>query len=455
MAVDAESVLPALASAAAAAIDGRPRLLAVVAPARTDVDCAALFTEDGPFSLVWEQPDREVALVGRGIVRLLEAEDTAQRFRSMARRVDELFDDLTVVTCDGSPLEPVLTGGFSFSSTTDWRMGPGRLILPELSYIRRDGRAAWIRAVEVVGDTDVTAVAADVARELTRLSSLGGGWLPPRRLAPARPLDPASAAYPKLVQQAVEHIESGALQKVVAARAVTFDQDVNFIETIATLRATYPGCATFAFRLGSETFVGATPELLARTAAERVETMAVAGTAPRGESFDADHALGLGLLADPKELWEHDVVYGEIRARLQQAGVVLDEPRDPEVLKLPGLQHLWTRVTGTAGPATSLLDIVGRLHPTPAVAGVPADAAIRWLEDHEELDRGWYAGPVGYIGPSGDGEFRVALRCGLVRDHRVILYAGAGVVAGSTPDRELAETELKFQALGRAVRTLA
>ena len=198
--------------------------------------------------------------------------------------------------------------------------------------------------------------------------------------------------------------------------------------------------------------MGATPELLARMRNGLVETAAVAGTAPRGSDFEVDHALGEELLGDPKERREHDLVYREIRRRLEGAGVDVDGPRPPEVLKLPGLQHLWTRITGAASPGTSLLTVIGRLHPTPAVAGLPVDRAVTWLADHEGLDRGWYAGPVGYVGPSGDGEFRVGLRSARILGDAVTLYAGAGVVAGSDPDRELAETELKFQAVGRVLR---
>lgn len=451
----AGDLFEALRGAAEAVRAGaRAPLVCVVRTARMDVDCAALFTEDGEASVVWEQPDRDVHIAARGVVAEIRGERAASRFGTLARRAEVLFEDMAVVRMDRSPMEPVLLGGFAFSEATDWALGDGRLILPELTYIRRDGRAAWIRSIVVEPRSDPVQLAGDVTRELMRLSELGGGWLPPRPIGPAQPFNPADPDYPKLVQRAIEEIARGGIAKLVPARTVEMTQKVDVVQLLATLRDRYQGCATFAFRFGDSTFVGATPELLARMRNGTVETAAVAGTGPRGETFDADHALGLALLNDPKERLEHSVVYDEIRARLVAAGVAVDEPRTPEILKLPGLQHLWTRVTGTAD-SRSLIDLLAHLHPTPAVAGLPVGSAVRWLEDNEAFDRGWYGGPIGYISQSGDGEFRVGLRSGLLDADTVQLFAGAGIVAGSTPDRELAETELKFQALGQAIRAAA
>jgi isochorismate synthase len=431
---------------------GRGTFVSVVRSARTDVDPAALYTEDGPTSVLWQQPDRDVHIVGRGVAADTGVHPGPSRFDDARAALADTLERLTVVHIDRSPVLPILLGGFSFADDTRWEVGPGRLVLPELTYVRRDGRAAWIRSTGVGPDTDIDDVEATLTRELAHLAQLGGGWRPPLPVPPAHPVDPGDQEYPKMVRQALDAIERGQVDKLVVARAADLEPPFDLIGVLATLRERYPGCVTFAFRFGQEVFIGATPELLVRVRHGRLQTAAVAGTAPRGEGFEEDHALGMSLLSSEKDRREHGYVYGEIRARLAKAGVHLDDLRAPEILKLAGLQHLWTRITGDVPDGTSLLGIVGALHPTPAVAGLPVDVSRRWLIDHENLDRGWYAGPIGFLDSSGDGEFHVALRSAHIDSDRARLFAGAGVVAGSKPERELAETELKFQAVGRAVR---
>ena len=400
MAVDPRDLLGGLHEAAArAAGSGHQSVLAAVAPARTDVDCAALFTQDEDVSMVWEQPDRDVHIVARGVTTAIESMSGGAngRLATAAAHLDSVFDAMTVVHLDRSPMEPLAMGGFSFAPLTDWRMGPGTLVVPELAYVRRDGRAAWIRAAAVSESDDLGEVASLVARDLSRVLDLGGGWLPPLPLPASQPFAPADAEYPKLVQRAVEEIGTANLAKLVVARRVELAGFVDVAAVLATLRDGYPGCATFAIGLDGSTLFGSTPELLVRARGGRIETAAVAGTAPRGPTYDEDDALGRALQNDPKERLEHRLVYEHIRLALAQCGVELDAPRQPEVLKLPGLQHLWTRVTGTIPGPRSLVRIVAALHPTPAVAGVPIDRAVDWLGAYEGLDRGWYTGPVGYV----------------------------------------------------------
>lgn len=180
----------------------------------------------------------------------------------------------------------------------------------------------------------------------------------------------------------------------------------------------------------------------------RVETDALAASRPRHPDPDRDAALGEELLTDPKELAEHRFVVEALRRTLVTAGVALDERPEPALRVLPGIQHLITPVHGTmASTATSAVALASRLHPSPAVGGTPGPAAARFIREHEGFDRGWYAGPVGWIDLDGQGEFHVALRSGLLDDNGLRLFAGAGIVAGSDPDRELAETTVKLHAV--------
>jgi isochorismate synthase EntC len=175
---------------------------------------------------------------------------------------------------------------------------------------------------------------------------------------------------------------------------------------------------------------------------------ALAGSAPRGRTPAEDERLARALRESKKEQAEHDVVRRAVLEALAPVCESLDAPEAPGLLRLDGIQHLHTPVTGElrAGADGELLALAGRLHPTPAVGGAPSAAARAFLADHEGLDRGGYAGGVGWLGASGDGELMVALRCALLEGRRATLLAGAGIVAGSDPDAELAETCLKLRA---------
>ena len=207
----------------------------------------------------------------------------------------------------------------------------------------------------------------------------------------------------------------------------------------------------FAIRDRDCWFVSATPEKLVALSGGRVETAAVAGSAPRGRCQEEETRHSAWLLASGKERVEHEIVEHFIRDALRETCGPLEGPESPRILKLEGIQHLETPLFGSMLPSArghiSILDLVSALHPTPAVGGAPTEPALDWLEQHEGLDRGWYAGPVGYVDGKGEGEFRVALRSALLHRRRARLFAGAGIVSSSDPKRELAETRLKLRAL--------
>ena len=195
------------------------------------------------------------------------------------------------------------------------------------------------------------------------------------------------------------------------------------------------------------TFLGATPERLVELADGRVATAALAGSAPRGRSPEEDARIGRALVESKKEQAEHAVVVRALREALDPLCPDLRFPEAPRLRRLEGIQHLETALSGTPHREVHVAELLGTLHPTPAVGGAPRREALAWLERSEGLTRGWYAGPVGYVDASGGGSFRVALRCALLRGERARLFAGAGIVAGSRPESELRETQLKLQAL--------
>jgi isochorismate synthase len=178
-----------------------------------------------------------------------------------------------------------------------------------------------------------------------------------------------------------------------------------------------------------------------------VSSVALAGTIARGADPAADDDLAARLVADPKEREEHQHVVAGIRQSLEAMGVRVGPPAEPTVRKLATVQHLETRISGETEVAVSLIDLVGALHPTPAVGGLPEEGAVDWINLNEDLERGWYAAPIGYVTADGDGEFHVALRCALLEGGIARCFVGAGIVAGSDPDRELAETTAKLRAI--------
>ena len=262
----------------------------------------------------------------------------------------------------------------------------------------------------------------------------------------AIPLD----AYKSGVGRAVEAISTGQLKKIVLANAmdVKVPRPFQIAASLQVLRQTYPRCYVFAVRhAGGATFLGASPEILLRTSDRQLIAEAMAGSAPRGQTRVADAELANGLLQNRKELHEHQVVVAFIVDCLRQLGLAPQFPKALSLRQLSNIQHLWTPIQASLPDGIHPLDVLARLHPTPAMAGIPRDRVLARLRDYEPFDRLLYAAPLGWVNARGDSEFVVGIRSALIRGDRARLYAGAGIVAGSDPNRELAEVQLKLRAL--------
>lgn len=244
----------------------------------------------------------------------------------------------------------------------------------------------------------------------------------------------------RLVGRALREIRTGRLDKVVLARAVDVESDRPFDPQAlrASLEERYPECRVFLLRSGAAAFIGATPELLCQVDGDRVQTEALAGSAAPG--------LEAQLLGSHKDLREHAEVVEHIVSRLRPLSRTVAAPPEPRILALSNVLHLRTPIEARLAPGRGAADVAAALHPTPAVCGAPQAAALRFLAEHEGLDRGLYAGVVGWAGASG-AELAVALRCAVVRGRRARLFVGAGIVEGSEPAAEWEETELKAHAL--------
>jgi len=317
---------------------------------------------------------------------------------------------------------------------------PGHLVVPRRIIGRRDD-VGWVTTIEATGTSGGPAGPAPGPGEF--------GASPDRFvLESSMPHED----WKDVVARAVEVMSSSELEKVVLARRIDITANRPFVisEVLGRLAALYPSCMVYSI----EGFIGASPELLLRRTGDAVESHPLAGTVARSGDAHSDELLVAGLMASPKTRHEHQVVVDAVQTILATVCSELAVPAQPSVLGLRNVSHLATHITGRLNGSAngrsgspSALDLVARLHPTPAVGGNPTDAAVRYLQEVEKFDRGRYAGPVGWLDARGDGAWAIGIRCAEVEGARARIYAGNGMVVGSDPEDELAETQLKLQAL--------
>jgi menaquinone-specific isochorismate synthase len=256
------------------------------------------------------------------------------------------------------------------------------------------------------------------------------------------------------VSRAVGRISRGEFEKIVLARAkdVRAADPLHPLRMLNGLRQRFPDCNSFSVANGrGQSFIGASPELLLRVEGSTAFTEALAGSAGRGSTASEDAALGKRLLHSEKDLREQRIVLDSILRGLAPLDLDLKYSARPLLRRLSNVQHLHTPIEAKLPRGVRLLDMLGRLHPTPAVGGNPRELAVPAIAELEAFPRGLYGGALGWIDSRGSGEFIVGLRSALIDGSRARMYAGAGIVAGSSPETEFAETELKFRAMQDAL----
>ena len=404
----------------------------------------------------WEIPIRGEQVAAHGAAAVLEL-DGPQRFADAAREARRLRDDLHVAAATAEAgRAPLLVGAFGFGDAAgrgDWEGFPaGRLVLPSRVFHRHGDQASLTVQGRVTADCDPVTVAIDLRARLERSAPrVGFDAKEPDGEAPTfyADADAPHARFCADVAEALDAIAAGNLEKVVLARSVRLRRPGGFdaATILDALRRAHPCCASFALARGDSVFLGATPERLLTLDGRRISTAAVAGSAPRGRSPEEDARRARELCESKKEQAEHAVVVRALREALGLVCSRLDLAEAPRLLQLEGIQHLETPIAGVLREEASLLELAGRLHPTPAVGGAPRPAALDWIAEREDLERGWYAGPVGLVRRDGGGELWVALRAALLRGGSARLFAGAGIVAGAEPKAELRETQLKLRTM--------
>lgn len=255
--------------------------------------------------------------------------------------------------------------------------------------------------------------------------------------------------FERAVAAATRQIDAGEMSKVVLAREVVVEAAAAHdpAALFGAMREQFPACFCFCCGTPEAAFIGASPELLVRRSGASVSTVALAGSTRRSSDPAVDDHLAEQLLRSDKDRREQRIVAERIVRALRPHAVWVEAAPEPEIVKVANIQHLATPVIAQLTEPLSAVALVGLLHPTPAVGGEPWPAVAPAIAELEQIDRGWYAGPVGWMDATEDGEFCVALRSALLRDREARLYAGVGVVAGSDPAAELAETEVKLSAL--------
>jgi isochorismate synthase len=403
----------------------------------------------GGTAVLWAPPSGP-AIAGLGEALVLAPRGPA-RFARLAARVAELEEAVQVCRHpEAGAAIPSLVGGLAFThSGADegpWQaFGDTRFVLPRWTYVNAGKRAALALALAPGEAVNGERLASEL-RSIWRRLALAPPAAPRQHFLLPPVEDCEREAWERTVTAALDSITAGELGKVVLARSrlLTFPDGVDVRAHVAAL-AGEDDAYRFAFRFKGRTFLGASPELLVSRRGLAVASEALAGSAARSFAARGASRAGDELLADPKQRLEQQIVLDAVLRVLRPLCRSLDVPARPAVRTLRSLLHLWTPVRGRLALSVPAVELAGLLHPTPAVGGDPVAAAMRWLQRRESEPRGWFAGPVGRLSLDGDAELAVALRCALVAGASLRVYAGAGIVAGSSAEAELDETELKLR----------
>ena len=456
-----ESLRAFLAQCRAAAAKAKTPLLVSISLEVDRLDPLAVLEsiyEPGELHFYCERPSQGFAVAGAEAVLSFEARGP-QRFAECQRFIDAtLATTLAVGAIDRPFGGPHFFASFAFfDDVANGEPFPAaRVFVPRWQVARTGDKSVAVANLVVAPEADLDALAAKVWKAHAKFHSFdysaaefgaygSGDWHAPEIVEVG-----AKGFFAESVRKAVSAIESGAFRKIVLARAkdVTSAAPLHPLAMLNGLREKFPDCYAFSVANGrGQSFIGASPERLLSVEQGIMRTEALAGSAPRGRSASEDAAIGSALLRNEKDLHEHRLVFESIERRLLPLGLKLESADKPRLLPLANVQHLHTPVRAVLPEGVRLLDVLARLHPTPAVGGTPREAACARIRGLEAFDRGLYAGPIGWIDHRGGGEFCVGIRSALADGATARVFAGVGIVAGSTPEKEFAETEWKFKAL--------
>lgn len=407
----------------------------------------------------WSDSSGELQLVGAGITAMIstQSEDAAVQVRQAQARL--FRNAYTVGAQYVAGTGAVFLGGFAFDSKKErsamWQeFGSAYFILPEFLLTVHRGRCYFTHTILCRPNDDAAERVGALEAQPNELFDNGfhaATDTHDQQLLDQKDLD--QDTWCRLVAKAVQTMQETPMKKIVLARArsLIFQRQLSSHALLRVLSEKQKGTCIFCLEKGSAAFIGATPERLIKKNGRSIESACLAGSAARGKTQHEDDLLGKWLLNDGKNLKEHQYVVESVRAALNTLCTSLSIPKRPVLMKNKNIQHLYTPVKGRCKSATSLIDLVARLHPTPALGGLPKKDAMAWIRTHEAMDRGFYASPIGWVDAGDHGEFDVGIRAALLRGNEAVLFAGCGVLTDSDPIQEYQETDVKFQPMQHAL----
>jgi menaquinone-specific isochorismate synthase len=410
----------------------------------------------------WESSRDSVAFAGAG--KAIELVGWGEsRFETIRHHAAELFAGAMTFDQQQPLAAPRLFGGFSFHQdfvpdNAWWDFTPAHFVLPHYQLLSIDGET-WLTINANVPFGENPLELRDELRGALRAkiadlqAQADQAKRPPQSQLVQLDYPMPYETWHETITDATTRMAKGELNKVVLSRVAEarFDQRIDVLAPLRYLAQAYPETYRFLFEARPfHAFYGATPELLVGVNGHQMETMALAGSIRRGQTPEADNAYADELLHSKKDRYEHQLVVDTLHDRLTPLTENL-QMGETDIMRLSNIQHIHTPITGTLKSNDGVLPLVEALHPTPALGGDPREIAMKLINDYEPVPRGWYAAPIGWIDGDMDGQFGVAIRSAVAQDRRVWMYAGAGIVAASDPQKEWDETGLKFRPMVNAL----
>ncbi|WP_026569615.1 MULTISPECIES: isochorismate synthase MenF [Sediminibacillus] len=434
----------------AARSNQEPQLLSFTEPVPA-VNPISFFANGSSFDggrIFWGNSAGSLMLAGAGEAHALIASGE-KRFEQMENKWKKMIQQAIIHNPQRQPgTGPIAFGGFSFDpakpATSLWKSFPdSKLRIPAYLLTVVNGKHYLTSNIVVYQDDR----AADIEQRMDkdRRLLLSSATLPEGPVVSEKS-EVEPMAWKQLVREATETIKQGETEKIVLARElrVQFSDKAHVAPVLKALTESQTNSYIFAFENDEDCFLGATPERLVKVEDQKLLSTCLAGTAPRGTTEAEDNRIGEQLLTDEKNRSEHQFVVEMIKKAVSACCDHVRVPDEPVLYPLKNLQHLYTPVEAVLHDGYTILDIVKRLHPTPALGGLPSEESVAFIREHEHLDRGWYGAPIGWLDAYQNGEFAVAIRSALIQDDHASLFAGCGVVKDSNPEEEYQETNIKF-----------
>ncbi|WP_099160034.1 isochorismate synthase [Virgibacillus ndiopensis] len=396
----------------------------------------------------WTSTSDQFYLVGVGSAFKIRA--NTDRFQVTEEQWRKILSEAIIHNPFNAPgTGMVAMGGMSFDpkkeKTNLWcNFDDSEFIIPQFILTKNKSNQFLTINVQVTKTDHPVQLAKALQQSVERLLKSSGKLPNGATIKARKEIEPEQ--WKNVVQLATDEIKQSKAEKIVLAREMRLklSKEAEITAILSNFITSQTNSYIFAFEHGDDCFVGATPERLVKLENRQLLSTCLAGTAPRGKTSSEDERISKDLLHDSKNREEHDFVVEMIKKAIKDYCTDIQIPNEPVIYPLKNLQHLFTPVRATLQNGYSIFDIIKQLHPTPALGGVPRETSLTFIREHEQLDRGWYGAPIGWLDGNQNGEFAVAIRSGLIQGDEASLFAGCGVVKDSDPEAEYEETTIKF-----------